>query len=55
LTAITAALRLVLESFFSKELLFTTGENELIPAVFAGQHFVFHRKASTGTYCVKER
>ena len=41
LTAGLATGRLVLESLFGIELLFTGGENELSAAVFAYQRFVF--------------
>jgi len=41
LTAVTAALRLILKAFVREELLLAACKNELIPAIFAGQNLVF--------------
>jgi hypothetical protein len=40
LTAIGATVRFVLETFAGIELLFTSGERELTPAVHTVQHFI---------------
>lgn len=53
LAAITAALRLILKAFLGKKLLFAGREDELIPAVFAGEHLVFQGSEPPHTRLVK--
>lgn len=42
LAAIRAALRLILQTLFTVEILFTFGEDEFLAAVFAGEVLVWH-------------
>jgi len=48
LTAFAATLGLILKAFFGEELLLACGKDELVPAVLACDHLVFHRVGASG-------